>query len=553
MTGTLEHAREHYRRQQWSDAYDDLRAARAEGALAVDDLERLATAAYLLGHDAESAEAWADAHHDCLRGGQLARGVRCAFWLAFGHINRGEMAQAGGWLARAEGLLEECGPDCVERGYVLVPVALRTLSEGDPKAAHAMFSEVAAVADRFSDNDLRTFGRLGRGQALHALGDVQAATALLDEVMVGVTTDKVSPPIVGLAYCAVIAACHDMLDVRRAREWTGALTRWCDSQPDLVPYRGQCLVHRSEVMQLHGDWHDAIAEAERAVQWLSQPTPQPSVGAAWYQQAELHRLRGELTEAEEAYRSASHWGHGVQPGLALLRLAQGQLEAAQASARRVLDESDDGLGRSKVLPAYVEIMLAADDLPAARAAADDLVALAAGHDVPLLAALAAHAQGAVLLAEGEPRSALSALRRAWGGWQDLRAPYEGARARVLIGLAYGMLGDGDSADMELDAARWVFQELAAAPDLARLDALAGGGSRGAGPGSLAGAGGGHGLTGREIEVLVQLATGKTNRAIAAELFISEKTVARHVSNIFTKLGLSSRAAATAYAYEHDLA
>lgn len=553
MTSTLEQGREHYGRQRWRDAYHDLRTAAAEGPLTADDLERLATAAHLLGRDAESADAWARAHHEHLRRGDPARAVRCAFWLGFGHMQRGEMAQGGGWLARAEGLLDECDPDCVERGYVLVPVALRALAEGDPPAAYATFSEVAAIAARCPDPDLLTIGRLGRGQALFALGDMREATALLDEAMVAVTTDEVSPPVVGLAYCAVIEACHDMLDVRRAQEWTQALSRWCESQPDLVPYRGQCLVHRSELMQLHGDWHDAISEAERAVQWLSQPPPQPSVGAACYQQAELHRLRGDCAAAEEAYRSASQWGHGVQPGLALLRLAQGQLDAAQASIRRVLDEADGGADRSKVLPAYVEIMLAADDVPAARAGADDLATLADAHDVPFLAALSAHAQGAVLLAEGDPRASLTALRRAWAAWRDLGAPYEGARARVLIGLAYGMLGDDDSADMELDAARWVFQDLAAAPDVAGVDALTGPGGR-SGARSVAGpSGGGHGLTGREIEVLAQLATGKTNRAIATDLVISEKTVARHVSNIFIKLGLSSRAAATAYAYEHGLA
>lgn len=547
MTGSLEQAREHYDRHRWRDAYELLTSLRADGPLPVDDLVRLATAAHMLGHDSERADAWEAAHHECLRNGDVPRAVRCAFWLAFGHMQSGEMAQAGGWLARAQNLLEECGLDCAERGYVLVPVALRALFEGDAAAAHDTFSEVATIAARFSDADLQTFSRLGCGQARILLGDGRDAVSLLDEVMVTVTTDEVSPPLVGLVYCAVIEACHDMLDVRRAQEWTGALTRWCDAQPDLVPYRGQCLVHRSQVLQLHGDWHDAIAEAERAVHWLSRPPPQPSVGSAWYQQAELHRLRGELTQAEEAYRAASQWGHGVQPGLALLRLAQGRVHDAEPAIRRVMEEAGEGLGRSRVLAAYVEIMLAAGDLPAARAGADELHALAAKHDVPYLAAMAGHAEGAVLVAEGDPRAALASLRSAWSGWQALDAPYEAARARVLIGRAYGMLGDGDSADLELDAARRVFRDLAAAPDLARLDALAG--DRGGGEGAA----GDHGLTAREIEVLGQLATGKTNRAIAADLFISEKTVARHVSNIFMKLGVSSRAAATAYAYEHGLA
>jgi DNA-binding CsgD family transcriptional regulator len=340
----------------------------------------------------------------------------------------------------------------------------------------------------------------------------------------------------------VLEGCQELFDLRRAQQWTAVLTGWCAAQPDLVPYRGQCLLHRAELMQLHGAWSDAMEEARRAYERFLQPAAHPAAGAAAYQLAELHRLRGEAAEAEEAYRLASRRGREPQPGLALLRLAQGQLTAARAAIRRVLDETADRPARAALLPAAVEIALAGGDVPAARAAADELARAAEELDAPLLRATAAAADGAVLLGQGDARAALAALGRAWTAWQELEAPYEAARARVGIGLACRELGDQDSAAMELDAARWVFRQLGAAQELARVEALAGRGRAGAA----------GGLTAREVQVLRLVATGRTNRAIAAELVLSERTVDRHVSNIFTKRGVSSRAAATAWAYEHQL-
>jgi len=296
------------------------------------------------------------------------------------------------------------------------------------------------------------------------------------------------------------------------------------------------------VLQLHGAWPDAMEEVRRARERLSAPPGQPALAMAVYQQAELHRLRGQLAEAEQAYRQASRWGPPPQPGLALLRLAQGRVDAAAAAARAALDEAPDRAARARVLAAYVEVVLAAGDVPAARAAADELSATAAGLGMAFLRAVAAHATGAVLLAEGDPRAALAALRRAWAAWQELDVPYEAARARVLVGLACRELGDTDTAEMELGAACRVFQQLGAAPDLARVEALS--------PKKAASAAGG--LTAREVQVLRLVAAGKSNRAIAADLFLSEKTVARHVQNIFAKLDVSSRSAATAFAFEHGL-
>jgi DNA-binding CsgD family transcriptional regulator len=541
-TDALERGREAFGRRVWREAYAQLLAADREVPLAVEDLRRLATVAHLIGRDDESADAWARAHHACLRLDNPASAIRCAFWLAFGLLNRGELARGGGWLARARRLLDNSQSDCVEQGYLLMAAARQHLAGSDAALSLAIACQVATIANRFADADLMSLAGLCRGRALLALGRAAEGVTLLDEVMISVTTGEVSPIAVGSIYCAVIEACLEIGDLRRAQEWTAALEWWCASQPDLVPYRGRCLVYRAELMQLRGAWTDAEAELRQACEWLSQPPDQPVAGLAFYRRAEIHRLRGEFVKAEAAYREASLRGHEPQPGLALLRLIQGQLYTAAAAIRRVTDSAPDRTVRSEVLAAHVEIMLMSGDSETARAAADELSTIAAEVETPLLRAVAAQARGAVFLAEGNAPAACAALRDAWTAWQELQAPYEAARVRVLIGLTYRQLGDGDTAALELAAARRVFRQLGAAPDLARVEALA----RAA---TLKRTGG---LSARELQVLRQVAAGKSNRAIAAAFCLSERTVDRHVSNVFAKLGVSSRAAATAYAYLHDL-
>jgi ATP/maltotriose-dependent transcriptional regulator MalT len=544
MTGAnaLERGRELFGRQRWKEAYAELSAADRRQPLDPEDLQRLATAAHLLGRDEDSAGFWVRAHHEFLARGDVPRAARCAFWLALPLILKGDTARGGGWISRGQRLLEDGRLDCVEQGYLLVPAALRAARQGNSQTAYAAFGQAAAIGERFGDRDLVTLSRHGQGRSLILSGEAARGVALLDEVMVAVTSGDVSVALAGGIYCSVIEACREIHDVRRAGEWTEALSAWCESQRDVPLYRGQCLVHRAEILQVRGAWPAALEEAERARECLSQPPPHRAVGAAFYQLAELHRLRGEFAKAEEAYREASRWGREPMPGLAQLRLLQGRIEAATTAIRRALDETRERGARSRMLGACVEILLAAGDVTAARAAADELSKIAADLDAPFLRALSCHTVGAVLLAEGDARGALVELRRAWTAWRDLDAPYDAARARVIVGLACRALGDDDSATLEMSGAQQVFGQLGAGPDLARVREL----SRAAAPGAAAA------LTGREVQVLRLVAAGRTNRRIAGELGISEKTVARHISNIFTKLALSSRAAATAYAYQHGL-
>ena len=538
---SLERGRELLRKQAWGLAFSQLAAADREAPLEPMDLVELGQAGYLIGKEAEANEFLSRAHQGFLSRGETQPAARCAFWLGFTLLLNGEPAQAGGWLARAARLLEG-HPDCPEKGYLQLPVGYRAVHEGDPATAYKAFAKAGQIGERFRDNDLVTMARQGQGRALIRQGEVARGVSLLDEAMVAVTAGEVSPLTAGGVYCSVIDACSEIFDLRRAQEWTSALDRWCASQPDIVPYRGQCLIHRAEILQLHGAWPEALDEARQACERFTQPTPRAGAGAAFYRLAELHRLRGEFAEAEEAYRQASQWLRVPQCGLAELRLAQGQVEAARASIRHAVDEAHDSANRAKVLHACVEIMLAARDIVAARTASDELSEIAGRFSAPLLQAMAACCEGAVLLAEGKTKRALAVLRQSWTIWCELEAPYESARVRTLVAAACRELGDCDAAEQELNAAREIFRRVGAAPDLARIESLLGNEETG-----KAGS-----LTAREVEVLKLVASGKTNRAIAAKLNISEKTVARHMSNIFNKLDLPSRAAATAYAYQHEL-
>jgi ATP/maltotriose-dependent transcriptional regulator MalT len=537
MDDRLAAAREAFDRQRWRAVYEW--SADVAGSLTGDDLDRLAVAAYLIGEQRESARAFERAHLAHARAGAPGRAARSAFWLAVTLMLAGEMAPAGGWLARAERMAEQAD-DVALHALLVIPAFLGALDSGDVAAADALSTRMMDAARGSDDEDVRTLARLSRGQALLAAGERRAAMKLLDEAMVGVTSGEVSPIPAGIVYCAVIDACMQSCDFRRAAEWTNALGRWCDSQPGLVPYRGQCLVHRSQVLQARGDWTEAMAEIEQAEHLLSDP-PHPALGMALYQEGELHRLRGAHAEAGRAYGAGSEHGRDPSPGLALLRLAEGNRSAAATMVRRSLKEGAGQLDRPAVLAAATDVLVAVGDLDAAHDAAAELQDIAMRSEAALLQAMAAYATGCVQLASGDPDGALASLRGACRLWLDLGMTHDVARAQVQLARACVALHDRDTAKLELGAARAVFVRLGAVPDVAAVDQLLDRPPSRTGP-----------LTSRECEVLRLVAAGKRNREIAGLLVISEHTVARHLQNIFLKLDLTSRAAATAYAYEHGL-
>jgi ATP/maltotriose-dependent transcriptional regulator MalT len=541
LASKLERGREAYAARAWVDAHTLLRRADESEPLAPPDLELLATASYMLGLDEEWVAAHERAHHLHLEAGDAEAAARAAFWIGLSLALRGELGPAEGWLGRAQRLLDEKDADCVERGFLLIAYGHGLLAQGDAAAAGTVGADAAAIARRFGNRDLFAFAMLLQGQAEVFDARVREGLQLLDEAMVAVATEDLSPVVSGIAYCGVILTCQEVFELRRAREWTQALEQWWQQQPDMVAFTGRCLIHRAEILQLGGSWQDALEEARRACRRFSE-TNNPTAGLALYREAELLRLQGDLDGAEKAYRAASRAGWEPQPGLAQLRLAQGRADSAEAAIRRAVAESADPLRRAVLLPAYVEIMLAAGAIEDAHAACDELETVAGRYSSALLDAIAAYERGAVELAAGDAPRALELLRRALDAWRTLEAPYEVARTRALIGVACRALDDTDACELELEAALADFVRLGALPDAARVERLLGRASQ---PET-------HGLSPRELEVLRLLAAGKSNRQIAAALVISEHTAARHVQNIFTKLRISSRAAATAFAFEHGL-
>ncbi|MCG2461506.1 LuxR C-terminal-related transcriptional regulator [Flavobacteriaceae bacterium F89] len=529
--------------ENWTRTYTQLYKADREHTLEPKELETYALAAYLIGRDAESFKILDRAHQGYLNRKKTEQAVRCAFWLGLMFINTGEMARGSGWIARGERLIKDGkGADCAEKGLLLLPAALGTLSAGHAAKARTLFEQAVTIGEQFGDVDLIALGRLGNGQALIQLGDVAKGIKLLDETMVAVETEEVFPIACGVIYCAVIETCRKVWDLGRAQEWTSALTRWCDAQPDIIPFRGQCLVRRAEIIQFHGEWHKALEEIGSACKLLTRPPGEPAAGEAFYCKAELFRLLGNFEGAEDCYREASKWGRNPQPGLALLRLAQGQVDAAETAIRNTLKETKDNRKRAELLPAAVRIMIAVKRNEEALDATKELDNIVAEFDAPYLYAMSSHCRGAVFLTEGSVQLALDHLQKALKIWNTLHLPYESAHTKELIGLVYSKMDDKDNSDLALAAAKWVYEQLKARPDLQRINRLLNQQRN-------------HeafGLTLRELQVLRRVASGKTNKSVAGDLFISERTVDRHVSNIFNKLGVSSRVEATTFALRNKI-
>ena len=539
-TELLAAAHEAFRRRQWIEARAGFAAAREVTDLGADDLDALGTSAWWIGAIDECTAAWEAAYRAYVADGRPDAAAATALGIGYNGFLRGDEASGMGWLGRAQRLLADL-PESMALGGLLQTTQVEAMLDSpDPDGVIASARQVQEMGQRLGEPGLVASGLQGEGRVLIKNGRVAEGLALLDEAMVSVLADEVPPEIAGNIYCNVIAACHELADYRRMRRWTEATERWLETMPVAVVFAGICRVHRAQLHQLTGDWDRSEREAAQVCVDLADLLT-ATAAEGHYQVGEIHRLRGELDAAEDAYRRAHGLGRDPQPGQALLRLAQGRAEAALASIRSALiAQPGNRLARARLIAAQVDIAVAADDTATARKGSAELDETADDFASAGLRAAAEQARGAVLLAEGHVAEAVPVLVAACRGWQEIGAPYECARIRVLLAAAYQRLGDADSADLELAAAAEAFARLGAAPDAADVTAMRRPAAR---PG---------GLTEREVEVLACLAAGRSNKEIAAALVISDKTVQRHLANIFTKLDLKSRTAAAAYAFEHGV-
>ena len=535
----LAQARAEYERGNWPAVRDTLAELDPED-LGVEDLRAAARSAQLLGRRDEAIEHYQRAFRLCQDTGDAAGALACAFHLAMILGRAGEPALAAGWSTRAERLLAELGPDPVEEGYVDFLRMYRDMGAGDWAAAGARAEHVAEVGRRHGERDLVALGLAAGGRMAIYGGRMAEGLGRLDEAMVAVAAGEVSPEVFGDVYCIAIEGCQEVRALDHVVEWTTALHRWCVEQPGLVTFTGQCSVHRGQVMRQRGAWAEAIEEFTLAGERYRLADTPDAIGHAEGERGDVLRLQGEYAAAEAAYQRAGEHGYDPQPGLAQLWLAQGSRDAAASAVRRLVAETTHPVGRCRMLPAAVDVLLAVDALDEARAAAAQLDEVAGDVGSAAMLAHAAYAAGAVELVGGDASGALPYLRKARQLWTRVECPYEVARVRLLTGRALTALDDAGSARQELEAARDAFLALGATPMVEEVAALV---EPDRPPG---------GLTAREVEVLRLVASGRSNPQIAADLVLSEKTVARHLSNIFTKLDVGSRTAAAAYAYEHGL-
>jgi DNA-binding CsgD family transcriptional regulator len=526
-------AREAFERRDWTAAYRQLTDLDPPD-LSRDDLLRLGIAAHLIGDDGACLRHLEAAYQAELDAGDELAAVRVAFWAAFVQLSGGSHSAASGWLARAERLV---GPDAdvVERGYLLIHELHQHVGRGDFPAAMAVAPRIADYGRRHRDPDLLAFGLCAEGRLSMYADRVPEGLALFDEAMVEVASGAVSPLIAGHVYCTMIEGCQEIGDLGRAEEWTAALSAWCDEQPGLLPFTGQCSVHRAQIMALHGAFAEALDELDLAYdRYVAMGSP-PAAGVARAERGDVLRVLGRHAESADAYAAAREHGHDAQPGPVLLALATGRTEDALGSVGRLLTETQGPVQRSRLLPAAVEVLLAGGDVAGADAAVAELHDIAARFGCAGLRGRAALARAQVAVGQGDASAGLAAAKEALAVWVGIGAPYEVARVRRVLAALYLALGDEPSAAEEAASADEALRRLGVA-----VAAPVAAGAADAG------------LSDREVEVLRLLSTGRSNADIAAELVISSKTVARHLSNIFGKLGVSSRTAAAAYAHQHDL-
>jgi DNA-binding NarL/FixJ family response regulator len=522
---------------RWSEVYELLRHVDLD-SLAPQDIALFADAAWWCCRVEEEIELRQRAFADFLAAGRPRQAAYAAWLLSVRHGLRGQPSAASGWLQRAQRQLVDQA-ECVEHGYVACSEAEQALSEGRTEAAEEHATRAVASGRRFGDPDLVALGLSWQGLCRLAVNDLEDGARLLDEAMTSVAAGELDPHFTGWVSCFAIGICMGVADLRRAGTWAQQAWDWASSLPEPTPYRGLCRVRQVEVMSLRGELAAAETEARRACDEMLSFEPNLA-GEAFYVTGEILRRRGDLRAAEAAFSQSRELGHDPQPGMALIRLAEGRLEAA-ATALRAADPGRPPFQRAALLAARVEVALAGGDLATARAACREMDQVTDETPSDALAAAAATARGRVRLAEADAEAALRELRLAVTSWRALELACEVAETRALIGLAMRELGDQEGAELELQAAQRAFQRLGAAADAQRVAAFL------AGPDPAPSK-----LTARECEVLRLVASGRTNRQVAAELVVSDHTVARHLSNIFTKLGVTSRTAAAAYAFEHDL-
>lgn len=526
--------------ETWPEVYSRL-ARRDPGMLSADELELVAEAAFWAGRPRETIEARRRAYALHRAVGDDRRAARTAWLLFTNHFELDETAAANGWLKRAQRHAAATA-DTVAQGYVALGLADWALYVGDLDEAFAHACRAAEAGEAAGDVDLAALGTATQGRVDVARGAVDAGVAQLDEAMLAATSGELSAFVTGWVYCLLLDTCHVLGDVRRAAEWTELALRWCEEQGQDSWYPGLCRLHRCEVAALRGEWTAAEEEALRAGEELA-AFGDYLVAEGLYLAGEIRLRRGEHAAAEEAFRRAHELGRDPQPGLAQVRLAQGDIEAAVTALRVALAGGSRGpLPRARLLAAHVQAELRRGGVDAATGSAEELRQIADRSGALLLRAMADVARGVVLLARDDVDAALPLLREACAICRELSCPYETAEARLLCGLAARRAGDEETARLEFEAARATFERLGARPDVERASTLLAVGD--ARP---------RGLTAREVEVLRLVARGRTNREIARALSISEHTVARHLTNIFRKLEVTSRAAATAFVFEHDLA